>query len=97
MSNEYRVETAGREFAVIDPGGVRVGTYGTEHEAKPDVERCKRDDAMYETAKQLVDAAITAHAKMFAARQRRWSQRGDGNSFPLDGLNRGKLPVYVWF
>jgi hypothetical protein len=33
----------------------------------------------------------------FAALQRRWSERDDGNSFPLDGFNRGKLPVYVWF
>jgi hypothetical protein len=65
MSNEYRVETAGSELAVIDPWGVRVGTYSTEHEAKQDIERCKREDAMYETATQLVDGAMTTHAEMF--------------------------------
>jgi hypothetical protein len=65
MSNEYRVETAGSEFAVIDPWGVRIGTYSTEQEARQDIDRCKREDAMYETAKQLIDAAIAAHAEMF--------------------------------
>jgi hypothetical protein len=63
---------------------------------------------MYETAKQLIDAAMTAHAEMFGISRETElldSQRGrDGGvnaateiSFPLDGLNRGKLPVYVWF
>jgi hypothetical protein len=45
--------------------GVRIGTHSTEQEAKQDIERCKRDEAMYETTKQLVDAAMTAHAEMF--------------------------------
>jgi hypothetical protein len=65
MSNEYRVESAGSEFNVIDPWGVQVGRYATEEAAKQDIERCKREDAMYETAKQLIDAAMTAHAEMF--------------------------------
>jgi hypothetical protein len=41
-----------------------VNTYPTEETAKQDVERCKKDDAMYETAKQLVDTAINAHMQM---------------------------------
>jgi hypothetical protein len=65
MSKGYRVETAGSEFAVIDPWGVRVGTYATEEAAKQDIERCVKEDAMYESAKKLVDAAMTAHAEMF--------------------------------
>jgi hypothetical protein len=65
MSNEYRIEPSGTAFTVVDPWGVRIGTYSTEHEAKQDLERCKREDAMYQTAKQLVDAAMTAHAEMF--------------------------------
>jgi hypothetical protein len=52
-------------FTVIDPWEVKVGTYATEDAAKQDIERCKKEDAMYETAKQLVDAAMTAHAEMF--------------------------------
>jgi hypothetical protein len=65
MSNEYRIEPAGTQFAVIDAGGERVNTYPTEAAAKKDIERCKKEDAMYETAKRLVDAAMTAHAEMF--------------------------------
>jgi len=65
MSNEYRIQFAGTQFNVIDPWGVQVGRYATEEAAKKDIERCKREDTMYETAKQLVDAAMTAHAEMF--------------------------------
>jgi hypothetical protein len=65
MSKGYRVETAGSEFAVIDPWGVRVGTYASEEAAKQDIERCVKEDAMYESAKKLVDAAMTAHSEMF--------------------------------
>jgi hypothetical protein len=65
MDTKYRIEPAGAQFNVIDPWGVQVGRYATEGAAKQDIERCKREDAMYETAKQLVDAAMTAHAEMF--------------------------------
>ena len=65
MATKYRLEPSGSQFTVIDPWGVRVGTYSTEHEAKQDMARCLREDAMYETAKQLVYAAMTAHAEMF--------------------------------
>jgi hypothetical protein len=65
MSNEYRIEPAGTQFAVIDAGGERVNTYPTEEAAKKEIERCKKEDAMYKTAKRLVDAAMTAHAEMF--------------------------------
>jgi hypothetical protein len=64
-SNEYRIESAGSEFNVIDPRAVQVGRYATEQAAKKDMERCKREDAMYETAKQLVDTAMTAHVELF--------------------------------
>jgi len=49
---------------VIGDAGERVGTYPTEDAAQQDVERCKREDAMYETAKHLVDAAVKAHMQM---------------------------------
>jgi hypothetical protein len=50
---------------VIDDAGEQVGTYPTEEAAKKDIERCQREDTMYETAKQLVDFAIKAHMQMF--------------------------------
>jgi hypothetical protein len=65
MNTEYRVETAGSQFTVIDPWGERVNTYPTERAAKQDIERCKKQDSMYKTAKHLVDAAIKAHMQMF--------------------------------
>jgi hypothetical protein len=67
MSTEYRIETAGSQFTVIDPWGERlVDTYPTEDAAKQDIERCKKEDQMYETAKQLVDTAIKTHMQMFS-------------------------------
>ena len=65
MNTEYRIEAADREFIVIDSHGEKVGTHSTEDAAKRDIDRCKRNDAMYENAKRLVDIAIKAHMKMF--------------------------------
>jgi hypothetical protein len=66
MSDDYRIEPAGTQFTVIDPWGERlVNAYPTEEAAKRDIERCKREDAMYQTAKQLVDIAIKAHMERF--------------------------------
>jgi len=66
MNTDYRIEPAGPAFIVIDPWGEQlVNTYPTEDAARQDIERCKREDAMYETAKQLVDTAVKAHMQMF--------------------------------
>jgi hypothetical protein len=66
MKNDYRIEPAGNQFTVIDPWGEQlVNTYPTEQAAQQDIERCKREDAMYETAKQLVDTTIKAHMERF--------------------------------
>jgi hypothetical protein len=66
VSNEYRTEPAGGAFIVIDPWGEPlVGVFSTEDAAKQDIERCKREDAMYQTAKQLVDTAVKAHMEKF--------------------------------
>jgi len=59
------MKPAGTKFVVIDPWGEQVNTYPTEDAAKKDIERCKREDRMCETAKQLVDTAIKAHMQMF--------------------------------
>ena len=66
MSTEYRIESSGSSFIVIDPWGEQlVNVYSTEDAAQQDIERCKKEDAMYETAKQLVDIAIKTHMQMF--------------------------------
>jgi hypothetical protein len=40
-------------------------TFFPQKKPQKDIERCQREDAMYETAKQLVDIAIEAHAQKF--------------------------------
>jgi len=66
MNDEYRIERAGDSFIVVDPWGERlVDDFPTEEAAQQDIARCKREDAMYETATQLVDIAIKAHMEKF--------------------------------
>jgi hypothetical protein len=65
MKNEYRIEPAGSQFTVIDPWCEQVNTYLTEEAAQEDIERGKKEDLMYETAKQLVDTAVNTHMQMF--------------------------------
>ena len=64
MSTEYRIEPVGNQFIVVDPWGEIVGRYPAEGAALQDIERCKKEDAMWETAKLLVDAAIKAHMQI---------------------------------
>lgn len=65
MKYEYRIEPVANAFIVIDDLGEPVGRYPTAEEAQKDIERCKREDAMWESAKLLVDAAVKAHMEMF--------------------------------
>ena len=66
MRADYRIQLTGDAFIVIDSWGERlVDTFPTEDAAQQDIERCKREDAMYETAQQLVDIAIKAHVQKF--------------------------------
>ena len=55
MNTNYHIKASGTQFAVIDPWGEQVGTYPTEEIAQQDIERCKKEDSMYETAHLLVD------------------------------------------
>jgi hypothetical protein len=64
-TNDYRIQPAGTQFILIDPWDEQVAAYPTEDAARQGIERCKKEDAMYETAKQLVDTAIKAHMQMF--------------------------------
>jgi len=66
MTTDYRIEPAGTAFKVIDPlGEYRVDLSPTREAAQHGLDRCKREDEMYETAKQLVHAAIEAHIQKF--------------------------------
>ena len=58
MSAEYRIESAGSQFTVIDAAGDQVGIYPTEEAARQAVERRRKQDAMLETAKLLLDTAV---------------------------------------
>ena len=66
MKAEYRIRRAGGGFVVTDPWNERlVDVFPTKEAAQLDIGRCKREDAMFETAKQLVHIAIEAHAQKF--------------------------------
>jgi hypothetical protein len=66
MSNDYRIEPAGTAFRVLDPWGeYLVDLFPTRDAAQRDIERCKREEEMYDTAQQLVEIAIQAHMQKF--------------------------------
>jgi hypothetical protein len=66
MTADYQIKRAGRQFKVLDPWGeYLVDMFPTREAAEKDIERCKREDALFETAKQLVHIAIEAHAQKF--------------------------------
>ena len=65
MKSAYRIERCESGFVIFDPWGERlVDVFPTEEAAKQDIERCKKKDAMRQTAKLLVETAITAHMKI---------------------------------
>ncbi len=65
VGDTYRVECVGSQFIVVDPAGEIVNRYNTEDAALQDIERCKKEDAMFETGKTLIDLAIKAHMQRF--------------------------------
>jgi hypothetical protein len=66
MTNDYRIEPAGSAFKVLGPWGeYLVDLFSTREAAQQDIDRCKKEDEMWETAQQLVDAAIEAHMQKF--------------------------------
>jgi hypothetical protein len=64
MITEYRIEPVGSQFIVIDPWNEIVGRYTSEEEAQQNIERCKKEDAISETARLLVDNAIKANMQL---------------------------------
>ena len=64
MSAEYRIVAAGSQFTALDAAGVHVGIYPSEEAAGLGVERRRKQDAMLETAKLLLDTAAKAHMQI---------------------------------
>jgi uncharacterized protein (TIGR02246 family) len=64
MSAEYRIVAAGSQFTALDAAGVHVGIYPTEEAAGQGVERRRKQDAMLETAKLLLDTAAKTHMQI---------------------------------
>jgi hypothetical protein len=60
LSNEYKIESVGRQFIVVDPWGEIVDRYPSEEEARQNIERCKREVAISDRAHVLVENAIKA-------------------------------------
>ena len=64
MADTYRITLQGPEFMVNQNTGVTVGVYSTQQEALREIEACKRDDFMLQTARSLVNNAVDALVRM---------------------------------
>lgn len=65
MKNNYRIEPDGNHFIVVDPWGEQlVDDFPTRKAAELDIERCKKEDRLCESAKLLVDTVVKAHMKI---------------------------------
>jgi hypothetical protein len=60
----YRVGRAVSGFVIIDHDGKEVGSYSTRQEAIDDLDGCRREEAMFETAKTLLDIAVKTLMQM---------------------------------
>jgi hypothetical protein len=58
----YRIESTGNQFVVIDSLDELVGKYDTEDATKKSTAECMKEDAMYETAKLLVEPPVKAQS-----------------------------------
>jgi hypothetical protein len=63
---EYRIERDDDRFVAIDSEQQTVGVYGTEQEAQADIERAKKDDAIWERSKELMRNAVLTIMAEFA-------------------------------
>jgi hypothetical protein len=64
MSAKCRIESAGSQFTIIDACGDQVGIYPTEEAARQAVERRRKQDAMLETAKLVLENAVKSHMQI---------------------------------
>jgi hypothetical protein len=65
MTQNYRIEALSNTFIVIDNFDETLGVYENMEHASQGCESFKKEDAMYQRAKALVDFAIISHMKMF--------------------------------
>jgi hypothetical protein len=63
MGDEYRIRPFGSQFE-INNAGETVGAFQTEREAKHKIDVFVSDDAMWQSARLLVQAAISALMNM---------------------------------
>jgi hypothetical protein len=55
---EYRIEQDSDKFVAIDSEQETVGIYDTEQDAQADMERAKKEDAIWERSKELMRNAV---------------------------------------
>ena len=60
MDTNYRIESVGSQYIVVDPWDEIVGRYTSAEEAQQSIERCKKEHAISETAHLLMENAIKA-------------------------------------
>lgn len=60
MTTECHIETAGEQFTVIDSDSNVVDILPTKEAAEVEIERCLKEDVIWEVAKLLFDTAIRA-------------------------------------
>jgi hypothetical protein len=63
MADGYRIRRAGTKFEIIDHAGETVGVYETLREAEYEIDVCVSDDAMWKSAKLLVEIAVAAYMR----------------------------------
>ena len=63
---EYRIEQDGDKFVAIDSEQETVGIYDTEQDAQLDIERAKKEDAIWERSKELMRNAVRTIMAEFA-------------------------------
>jgi len=66
---EYQIERNGDKFVAIDSEQETVGVYDTEEEAQADIERAKKEDAIWERSKELMRSAVLTIMVEFAVDQ----------------------------
>ncbi len=64
MNKEHRIRPVDTQFILIGDAGEQVDASTTADLANQDIERCIKDDAMWETAILLVDIAIKTLMQM---------------------------------
>jgi hypothetical protein len=58
MRSKYRIELGGHGYVVMDAENGTVGNYETRQEAQQGIQRCQKEDAIWETSKLLIDMSI---------------------------------------